>query len=83
MRTEEQVFKNFEKLGYKIKYNTDSRLYMRKDNGITISIWKLDNSQTIEQGYRKYDYEEDYLALMVNVEEHKLLNELFTIWGWL
>lgn len=83
MRTEEQVLKDFEKLGYEIKGNTPTKLYMRKENDITISIFKLDDCPTWQKGYRKYDYQEDYLALMITPTEHKLLNELFTIWGWL
>ena len=71
MRTEEEILKDFEKLGYEVKKNYDG-LCLFHIGGSKIDI--------IKSG-RKYD------ASMgtgyMHMQEHKLLNELFTIWGWI
>lgn len=75
MRTEQDVLKDFEKLGYEIKVNNASMLYLATNNDVVIHINKL------FKGYRRfYDNE---ISNYVTMQEHKLLNELFTIWGWI
>ena len=82
IRTEEEILKDFEELGYRIISNLYFRLVLRKANGTTISIYKEDDI-TIAKGYRKYDYHEDFLALNITLQEHKLLHELFLCWAWI
>ena len=74
MRTEEEILKDFEKLGYEIQQNS-IRLIMYCDD-ITIYIYKI--GQTFGK--------EDLLTNEANrfdMQEHKLLHELFFCWGWL
>lgn len=74
-RTEADILNEFEKLGYKIKVNNASMLYLTNDYDITIHINKL------IKGYRRfYDNE---ISNYITIQEHKLLNELFICWGWI
>ena len=77
MRTEEEILKDFKKLGYKIhrdRYNIfiyapyieieidfDLKGYQKK-RGISVGEWT---------------------SSFLTLEEHKLLHELFKCWGWL
>ena len=75
MRTEEEILKDFEKLEYEIQQNNKIRLIMYCYD-ISIYIDKF------EQTFGK----EDTLSNEANrfdMQEHKLLHELFTCWGWL
>ena len=75
MRTEEEVLKDFEKLGYKIKINNGNKLKLGEITEIEIDkFWRI---------YRKDFCYINRSSRSVNLEEHKLLNELFSIWGWL
>lgn len=74
MRTEQDVLKDFEALGYEIINRGSHSLFQQ--GFIVIYIYKP---------YREY-YKEDILGHEPNrltMQEHKLLNELFNIWGWL
>ena len=75
MRTEEEVLKDFEKLGYKIKENTNIELVL----GTKFFFIKF---KKLSKVYHTY-YEDSKLQSTINMQEHKLLNELFSIWGWL
>ena len=75
MRTEQEVLNDFEKLGYEVVANGDCFIKL-KNNGDMIRISKY------SVWYRCYR-EDSELAVPIDMEEHKLLNELFTIWGWL
>lgn len=70
-RTEQEILKDFEKLGYEVKESSDG-LCLFKIGGYKIDIRK---------------YGRKYYAIMgdgyMYMQEHKLLNELFTIWGWI
>ena len=66
-RTEQDVLKDFEKVGYRAtKSNTRLKLRNKKS---CISI--MFETKTINC-YKP-----------ITIQEHKLLNELFTIWRWL
>jgi hypothetical protein len=80
-RTEQEILKDFEKLGYQIPFNNES---------------ELDIGQQIVDGWygmRIYKYAKVYKTYTIikgechcaetYMQEHKLLNELFTIWRWL
>lgn len=75
MRTEEEVLKDFEKLGYDIIYNGQHYIKLN-NNGYMMRISKMTKK------YKCYD-EYSKLAIPIEIEEHKLLTELFSIWGWL
>jgi hypothetical protein len=75
MRTEEEVLKDFEKLGYEIVSNGSGFIKLNnKGDMIRISKYSM--------WYRSY-FEDSELAVPIDMQEHKLLNELFSIWGWL
>jgi hypothetical protein len=71
MRTEKEVLKDFEKMGWTIKINTNK----------TLIFQRLGNDELeISKEYKEYwSCNESSIAIY----EHKLLNELFSIWGWL
>ena len=75
MRTEEEVLKDFEKLGYEVIQNNDTRLVLQNDD-IEIYFYKYD---------REYGKEDIFSneANRIDMQEHKLLTELFQIWKWL
>lgn len=76
MRTEQEILKDFEELGYEIT---------RKNN--IIYLTKEDIALKIECDLKRYGKYDDWLYeipyIEITMQEHKLLNELFTIWGWL
>lgn len=67
-RTEEEILNDFEDLGYHC-FEDRGVLTLRKNN-VHIYIYRNDKS------YRCVNY---YISL----QEHKLLNELFSLWGWI
>lgn len=70
IRTEEEILKDFEKLGYEIIENNSNWLEMLLvDENLRMMIFKADMTYTFD----------DYL----DMQEHKLLNELFLCYGWL
>ena len=75
IRTEEEILKDFEKLGYKVVGNSDVfiKLY---NNGDTIRISKY------SRWYSAYE-EDERVSIPIDMQEHKLLHELFTCWRWL
>lgn len=89
MRTEEEILKDFEKLGYVIEkeknyigYNQDVLFFyksMYKIHSAGIKPWDTTILKILlkNREYRISDY--SYITL----EEHKLLHELFECWGWL
>lgn len=70
-RTEQEILKDFEKLGYEVVRNDDGWLEMEiKGTDVSFMVSKFDKS---------YDFVGDPITL----QEHKLLNELFSLWGWI
>ena len=76
MRTEEEVLEDFVKLGYDILCHNGQHYIKLNNNDYIIRISKSSKC------YKCYE-EDSKLALPIEIEEHKLLTELFTIWGWL
>lgn len=80
MRTEQDVLKDFEKLGYGIEIDKVYKIIKLSNNMIFIRIFKNAKS------YEKY-FEDDTNALhysgLITSLEHKLLNELFQLWRWI
>ena len=69
MRTEQDVLNDFEKLGWKIIVNNSLKLRLNINSFDDLDIDKLEEMY-IYNGY-------------LTIQDHKLLNELFTIWGWI
>lgn len=80
-RTEADILKDFEKLGLVIAKNDDFELILIDDCDRMIAIYK-----TLKR-YDCYYFSEGYKPLQlstdITMQEHKLLNELFNLWGWL
>ena len=75
MRTEKEVLKDFEKLGYKIRRNnTFKYISLKCDTETNLGIIIYLNTRT---------YELNGEGMFLDMQEHKLLTELFQIWGWL
>lgn len=77
MRTEEEVIKDFEELGYEIRENKKSNI---------LEFWLIEDDYEdtlvfeIDKDFKTYN---TLQGMYVEMKEHKLLNELFSIWGWL
>lgn len=84
MRTEKEILKDFEQLGYKI--NEDYSAYMirlEKENKDYVLRIDIDKSSL---GYCKYEITKSDCSertIYVRFWEHKLIHELFECWGWL
>ena len=76
MRTEEQVIKDFEKIGYKLTQVNEYLIKLQKEwDGILIDF----KNKTYLKSYGTFDFD----SVSITVEEHKLLHELFKCWGWI
>ena len=91
MRTENEILKDFENIGYKIEKNKTK--FANSENSISL-LFEIDSPDDdiklikeihIDFTYKLYNCYENYRGrpLHLSMYEHKLLNELFTIWGWL
>ena len=69
MRTEEQVLKDFEKLSWKVTQNEKDFLILCYGERARFVICKHLKSYSSNG--------------LINMQEHKLLTELFQIWNWL
>lgn len=67
-RTEADILKDFEKLGWKVYTNNNEFLYLELEGYGLIQIDKIDKSYKV--------------TFAITIQEHKLLNELFEVWGW-
>ena len=79
MRTEKEVLKDFRKLGYQVQ--TNNKTYLK-----LCHFYK--NEILSDRYYFIYKQKKEYKAMAsqcsnFTMQEHKLLNELFSIWGWL
>ena len=70
MRKEQEILKDFEALGWKVDKNDRVDLILANLICTKIHIWK---TERIFQTIHHY----------ITMQEHKLLNELFSLWGWL
>ena len=90
-RTENEVIKDFEKLGYRLekgrtKYaDYENSIILMKDFKYPEDDEKLTKEILIRKNVKAYEcYESFYWCpLILDMQEHKLLNELFELWGWL
>lgn len=75
MRTEKEILEEFEDLGYSIIEN-EYRIKLRNNN----------TNATIEIDYENKIYWKENshsFSVWFTMQEHKLLTDLFKIWGWL
>ena len=77
-RTEAEILKDFEALGYR-----------KETNNRAILLFKTDTSKVFEtciyidlqdKNYRKQEFT---ITEDITMQEHKLLNELFEVLGWI
>lgn len=80
MRTEEQVLKDFEKLGYKETYCDDEYYEIEKKISKNSKYIAIDTKFKTFGCYVRVGEKE--LPYSLELEEHKLLHELFELWGW-
>lgn len=90
-RTENEIFKDFEKLGYRIEKNktkfadSENSIILLKDYIEPFDKEKLTKEICINLKSKTYECYESfyYCPQHIPMHEHKLLNELFELWGWL
>ena len=91
MRTENEVIKDFEKLGYRIEHkNTKyassvNAILLLKDYIEAFDDEKLSKEICIDLNNKSYQCYETfyYCPLELTMEEHLLLTELFKALGWI
>ena len=69
MRTEEQILQDFEELGYSVMFQNYIWLELERNDDEYIRMFKCDETYTS--------------SVVLGMQEHKLLTELFNLWGWL
>ena len=69
-RTEADILKDFEKLGWIVSRNDEDDFTLRLKGNPTCAIW-------IDKLTKEYS-----ISCCLDMQEHKLLNELFEVWGW-
>lgn len=81
MRAEQDIFKDFEDLlNYKIIIDDNYQIITLSKDIITIRIFE--NARSYEKYFNDVD-NGSHISALITPTEHKLLNELFTIWRWL
>jgi hypothetical protein len=70
-RTEQDILNDFEKLGWKVTQNDEDDFTLRLKGNPPCTIW-------IDKLTKEYS-----MNCCLDMQEHKLLNELFICWGWL
>lgn len=76
MRTEEEVLEDFRKIGTILK-NDENMLFIN----ILNCVIEIDKKNKC---YFCYDvFKRQPISEKISLNEHKLINELFKIWGWL
>ena len=79
MTKEQEILKEFEKLGYYMTIKKEGFFY----NGIILDNKYSDEKISISFDLKAYYKESDTIGCSIHMKEHCLLTELFTIWGWL
>lgn len=76
---EQAIIKEFEELGYEIKFKSDNVLkFIIKDEDTVLTIYKT------SKDYRKVYYgETKIIPEVITLQEHQLLHRLFKIWNWI
>ena len=80
-RTEQAILKDFEKLGYQIPVNNEKELsigFQTVNGWFGINIYKYAKSYEVYEIINATRY-----SVSLGMQEHKLLSELFEVWGWI
>lgn len=81
MRTEQDVLNDFEKIGYQIVVTNEKELSIGFQ---TVNGWFGMNIYKYAKSYEVYEIiNATQFSVSLGIQEHKLLNELFQIWGWI
>lgn len=99
MRTEQEILKDFEALGYKCVCHKEDKIILEYHEvhkvfgGAFHQIYEIDEWDRItinllEKEYTKLNIikrngKQIAQFSAITMQEHKLLNELFILWGWL
>ena len=70
---EQKIYKEFEKLGYRIIYNNDDLLEFEHV--------KFLNNIEINKEHKWYGNSSENI-IQLDMKEHQLLHKLFELWGW-
>ena len=70
-RTEQEILKDFEALGWIVSRDDEDDFILRLKGNPTCVVW-------IDKTTKEYS-----LTCYLDMQEHKLLNELFMCYGWL
>ena len=76
MRTEKEILKDFEKLGYKFTKSPVMFSLINSSNTKRIYIHIDTNEYTVAGS-------QPQVFNVLTMQEHKLLHELFECWGWI
>lgn len=76
---EKKIFKEFEELGWKVRFNDDYCLKLINEWYCTILI---DKTLKVYECYCTTIQGEIEVSSLINVKTHQLLHRLFEIWGW-
>ena len=76
IRTEQEILKDFEKIGWLILRNNHTELAFRKFDSV-LSISK------VSQWYSCSMPSSGRLSIPIDMQEHQLLHELFICYGWI
>jgi homoserine trans-succinylase len=72
--TEQEILKKFEELGYEIVRHERRNIIFKKYGAI------LDVFNYTEVSYSKHW---NGISILISLQEHQLLTELFKCWGWI
>ena len=70
-RTEQEILKDFEALGWYVSINDEDDFTLRIKGNPTCAIW-------IDKLTKEFS-----MNCCLDMQEHKLLNELFEVWQWI
>lgn len=79
-RTEQEILNDFEKLGYKVVNSYNHPFIEMSKYNEELNVYEYIEINKGEHNYEKFT--QDGVAPFT-MQEHKLLNELFEVWGWL
>lgn len=96
-RTEQDVLKDFEALGYEVVTNNEIGIILDFKTALIENGFVKNHYMELERiniNKRTKSYKKDHIEktnghqvisdkTWFSIQEHKLLNELFTIWGWI
>lgn len=88
MRTEAEILKDFEKLGYKVEDGKKYSYCLFKRKNDRIIYFDLEDKTYCKYHLTEYTasdgyFDSEYESEIITLKEHKLIHELMQVWGWL